>query len=38
MNSRGTAEAMPPVGLGAVVDTEGVALIREWIDSLASCN
>jgi uncharacterized repeat protein (TIGR03806 family) len=38
MNLRGAAEAMPPVGLGAVVDTEGLALIREWIDSLASCN
>jgi uncharacterized repeat protein (TIGR03806 family) len=38
MSLRGTANAMPPVGLGARVDADGVALIRSWIDSLASCN
>jgi hypothetical protein len=38
MNLRGVAEAMPPAGLGSLVDTEGVALIRAWIDSLTSCD
>jgi uncharacterized repeat protein (TIGR03806 family) len=37
MNQRDTAHAMPPNGLGARVDTAGVALIREWIDSLQGC-
>jgi uncharacterized repeat protein (TIGR03806 family) len=37
MNLRGVDEAMPPVGLGARVDTEGLALIRAWIDSLGGC-
>lgn len=37
MNVRGAAEAMPPVG-SARVDTDGVALIRNWISSLANCN
>jgi uncharacterized repeat protein (TIGR03806 family) len=38
MNLRGNVNAMPPVGLGARVDTDGVKLIRDWIDSLAACN
>jgi uncharacterized repeat protein (TIGR03806 family) len=38
MGLRGVADAMPPVGLGARVDTDGVRLIRDWINSLASCN
>jgi uncharacterized repeat protein (TIGR03806 family) len=38
MNLRDDPNAMPPNGLGAQVDTQGVALIREWIDSLTSCN
>ncbi len=38
MNLRGVAEAMPPVGLGARVDTEGVMLISDWIGSLPDCN
>jgi hypothetical protein len=29
---------MPPAGLSARVDTDGVTLIRNWIDSLANCN
>jgi|ADGO01.1.fsa_nt_gi hypothetical protein len=37
MNLRNTDEAMPPVG-GTKVDTEGVALIREWIASLSGCD
>jgi uncharacterized repeat protein (TIGR03806 family) len=37
MNLRGVDEAMPPIGLGARVDTEGLALIRAWINSLAGC-
>jgi hypothetical protein len=28
---------MPPIG-SHVVDTNGVALLRSWISSLASCN
>jgi uncharacterized repeat protein (TIGR03806 family) len=38
MNQRGNANAMPPVGLGARVDADGVELIRNWIDSLTGCN
>ena len=38
MNLRDNANAMPPVGLGARVDADGVELIRNWIDSLAGCN
>jgi uncharacterized repeat protein (TIGR03806 family) len=38
MNLRDNVNAMPPVGLGARVDADGVKLIRDWIDSLASCN
>ncbi len=38
MNLRDTADAMPPMGLGAQVDAEGVNLIRDWIDSLEGCN
>jgi uncharacterized repeat protein (TIGR03806 family) len=37
MSVRGSAEAMPPIG-SSRVDTDGVKLIREWIDSLAGCN
>ena len=29
-------DAMPPIGARA--DTEGVQLIRDWINSLSSCN
>lgn len=36
MNLRDTANAMPPIG--ARVDTDGLQLIREWINSLSSCN
>jgi uncharacterized repeat protein (TIGR03806 family) len=36
MNLRDDASAMPPIGTR--VDTEGVQLIREWINSLSSCN
>ena len=36
MNLRNNTNAMPPIG--ARVDTEGVQLIREWINSLTSCN
>jgi uncharacterized repeat protein (TIGR03806 family) len=36
MNSRGTPNAMPPIG--ARVDTDGLQLIRDWINSLSSCN
>jgi uncharacterized repeat protein (TIGR03806 family) len=38
MNLRDHPDQMPPVGLGAKVDTEGVQLIRDWIDSLENCN
>lgn len=38
MSLRDHPDAMPPNGLGAQVDTAGVALIREWINSLTSCN
>jgi uncharacterized repeat protein (TIGR03806 family) len=38
MNLRDNANAMPPTGLGARVDTDGVTLIRDWINSLAGCN
>jgi hypothetical protein len=38
MSLRDDADAMPPRGLGARVDADGVALIREWINSLAGCN
>jgi mono/diheme cytochrome c family protein len=38
MNLRDHPDAMPPNGLGARVDTAGVTLIREWINSLTSCN
>jgi uncharacterized repeat protein (TIGR03806 family) len=37
MNLRDNDDAMPPLG-SVRADTAGVALIREWIDSLASCN
>ena len=37
MNRRGDAEAMPPIG-SAQPDANGVTLIRDWINSLASCN
>lgn len=37
MSLRGVAEAMPPAGLGSLVDTEGVTLIQSWIDSLSGC-
>ena len=36
MNQR-DAHGMPPVG-SAQVDTDGAALIRDWINSLANCN
>lgn len=38
MNLRDNPNAMPPTGLGARVDTEGLTLIRNWINSLTSCN
>lgn len=38
MNLRDDPNAMPPNGLGTRVDTDGLALIREWINSLQSCN
>lgn len=38
MNLRDNANAMPPTDLGARVDTEGVQLIRDWINSLPGCN
>jgi uncharacterized repeat protein (TIGR03806 family) len=38
MNLRDDQNAMPPNGLGAKVDAEGVQLIRDWINSLTSCN
>lgn len=37
MNRR-DANQMPPVGLSARVDDAGVAVVRDWINSLASCN
>jgi mono/diheme cytochrome c family protein len=36
MNLRDDQNAMPPIG--ARVDTDGVQLIRQWINSLTSCN
>jgi uncharacterized repeat protein (TIGR03806 family) len=36
MSARDTTNAMPPIGTRA--DTEGVQLIRDWINSLSSCN
>jgi uncharacterized repeat protein (TIGR03806 family) len=36
MNLRNDTNQMPPIG--AHVDTEGVQLIRDWINSLGSCN
>lgn len=38
MKLRDHPDAMPPNGLGTQVDTQGVQLIEEWINSLASCN
>jgi hypothetical protein len=35
MNTR-DANGMPPLASG-IVDSAGVALIRQWIDSLATC-
>lgn len=37
MNRR-DANQMPPVGLSARVDDAGVTLVRDWINSLTSCN
>lgn len=37
MSQRDTPDAMPPSGLGAKVDEEGVKLIRDWINSLEGC-
>jgi len=37
MNLRNDVNAMPPVG-SARADTAGVTLIRDWINSLTSCN
>jgi hypothetical protein len=34
---RRDAHGMPPVG-SVLVDTDGVALLRQWIDSLAGCD
>ena len=36
MSRRGDNVAMPPVG-STVVDTAGVALLTDWVNSLASC-
>lgn len=36
MNRR-DADGMPPIG-SSIVDSEGVTLIRNWIDGLANCN
>jgi hypothetical protein len=36
MSLRGETNAMPPIG--TLVDTEGVQLIRDWINSLSSCD
>lgn len=38
MSLRDNVNAMPPTGLGTLVDTDGVQLINDWINSLASCN
>lgn len=38
MSVRGVPEQMPPSGLGARVDEEGVALMREWIGSMQNCD
>jgi uncharacterized repeat protein (TIGR03806 family) len=38
MSLRDDPNAMPPNGLGTRVDTAGVQLINDWINSLASCN
>jgi uncharacterized repeat protein (TIGR03806 family) len=38
MNLRDNPNAMPPTDLSVRVDAEGVQLIRDWINSLASCN
>jgi hypothetical protein len=38
MSLQDNANAMPPTGLGASVDTDGVELIRDWINSLTNCN
>jgi uncharacterized repeat protein (TIGR03806 family) len=35
--SRRDAHSMPPIG-SAQVDTEGAALLTEWVNSLTSCN
>ncbi|HKU16057.1 MAG TPA: PQQ-dependent sugar dehydrogenase [Steroidobacteraceae bacterium] len=37
MSHRGDSQAMPPVG-SARPDTAGVKLIRDWVDSLTTCN
>jgi uncharacterized repeat protein (TIGR03806 family) len=37
MNRR-DANQMPSVGLSARIDTAGVTLVRDWINSLTSCN
>jgi uncharacterized repeat protein (TIGR03806 family) len=37
MSARDVPEAMPPLG-SSLVDTEGVTLIRDWIESLPGCN
>ena len=37
MDQRGSADMMPPFGSNRV-DTQGVQLITDWIDSLASCS
>ena len=36
-SNRRDASGMPPIGSG-VVDAAGVALLSDWVDSLASCN
>jgi hypothetical protein len=35
MNTRG-ANGMPPLALD-IVDTQGVALLQQWINSLTTC-
>jgi uncharacterized repeat protein (TIGR03806 family) len=37
MSARGVPESMPPLA-SSLVDTDGVTLIRDWIESLAGCN
>ena len=37
MSIRGGAQGMPPLGSN-VVDSDGVALISDWINGLANCN